>query len=149
MKHKLKCIVPVTISTPYVFASPTMKTPGMLDSILSSTWTVASISLLSFKFNFVGRSEASPAGKAPLIPFRSMLSPSVKVILKSSSWSAVERSLHEAANRGYHEIVRLLLAYSVKGKYRSLWVPFRVASRCGYEPTPNTVGPDEGIASEG
>ena len=62
--------------------------------------------------------------------------------------SAVERSLHEAANRGYHEIVRLLLAHSAKGKYRSLWVPFRVASRGGYEPTPNTVGPDVGIASE-
>lgn len=69
---------------PYEFASPTMKIPGMLDCILESTWTVASLSLLSSSPNLAGRSEANSAGKDPLIALRTMLFPSGKVILKSS-----------------------------------------------------------------
>ncbi len=47
--------------------------------------------------------------------------------------SALTRSLHEAANRGYHQIVRLLLAHGINGESRSLWGPFYAASRGGYE----------------
>ena len=47
--------------------------------------------------------------------------------------SALKLSLHEAANRGYHQIVRLLLVQGAKADYGSLWFPFSVASRGGYE----------------
>lgn len=70
---------------PYEFASPTMKTPDTFDCIFESTRTVASLSLLNCKSSFMGRSDASSAGKAPLMALRTMLWPSVKVILKSSS----------------------------------------------------------------
>ena len=47
--------------------------------------------------------------------------------------SALKRSLREAANRGHHQIVRLLLVHGVKADYGNLWTSFSVASRGGYE----------------
>ena len=75
MKHKLKCIVPVTISTPYIFASPTMKIPGMLHSILPSTWTVALISLLSSKPNLRRKIRSQSCRESPFdtIPYNAFL----------------------------------------------------------------------------
>lgn len=47
--------------------------------------------------------------------------------------SALTCSLQEAANRGYHQVVRLLLAHGANGEDGSLWGPFKAASRNGYE----------------
>ena len=48
---------------------------------------------------------------------------------------ALSCSLYEAANRGHHEIVQLLLSHGTerKRKLRNLWRPFSAASRGGYE----------------
>lgn len=45
--------------------------------------------------------------------------------------TALRLSLYEAANRGYYEVVRLLLAHGALSIY--LWDEFRVASGGGYE----------------
>ncbi len=47
--------------------------------------------------------------------------------------SALKRCLREAANLGYHQIVRLLLVHGAKADYGSLWTSFLAASRGGYE----------------
>ncbi|CAF9930744.1 hypothetical protein IMSHALPRED_008268 [Imshaugia aleurites] len=46
---------------------------------------------------------------------------------------ALGLSLEEAANRGYHQIVRLLLAHGANEELETLWGSFYAASRGGYE----------------
>ena len=46
---------------------------------------------------------------------------------------ALSRSLREAASRGYHEILRLLLAHGAYAEDDNFWAPFGAASRGGYD----------------
>ena len=74
-------------------------------------------------------SEASKCGQLHVV--RTILEK--KYFLEPYLPSVLYRSLYEAASRGYHEIVRLLLTQSASIKYGDLWRPFHAASRHGHE----------------